>query len=122
MLSLLAVGAVIALAGVTAYHAMGSSSSFVDLSAYNDDRTLEFPNSFYFTSAHANVDDYLNNIREYRTGMYSYINNYIPDMDADDGSLDVVDNINTLIESVGLGTERPVDVLVYDMMKTGKVQ
>ena len=32
---------------------------------------------------------------------------------ADDGSLDVIDNINTLIESVGLGTERPVDVLVY---------
>ena len=39
---------------------------------------------------------------------------------ADDGSLDVIDNINTLIESVGLGTERPVDVLVYGYDEDGK--
>lgn len=50
--------------GFVTDHAMGLS--LLVPQQYNNDKTLEFPNSFYFSSLHPDVDEYLNAIREDR--------------------------------------------------------
>ena len=53
-----------ALAGGHVDSASGISMGWVDLSSYDGDLTLEFPNSFYFGSLHPDVDRYLNELRD----------------------------------------------------------
>ena len=54
----------VALVGGYVDSASGISMGQVDLSSYDDDLTLEFPNSFYFGSLHPDVDRYLNELRD----------------------------------------------------------